>query len=168
MSKWRISLIILFFLILTFFAGCIESSQSNSLTLDQIAGVGLVVHDHWTEKDTNDGKIVYIDLINKRNVALGKSDNADIRNLKVKLRVLGYDTTTKDYTIELFSKTYSNLNYYGIYYPQGDGIVIYYNEIKKYENQCCTGITAEVTLPDGRVLKTHEIHDFNINPTVVK
>jgi len=136
--------------------------------LDQIASVGLVIHDHWTTNDINDGKIVYLDLINKRNVALGKYDTANIQNLKVKLWILGLDTSTKDYTIELFSKTYENLNYYDLYYPQGKGIIVYYSEIMKYDNQCCTGIRAEITLPDGRVLETHEIYNFDIKPTVVR
>lgn len=138
-----------------------SSSQSN-FDLNQIADVGLVVHNHWTDKDVNDGKIVYIDLINKRNEALGKSDNADIHGMTVKIRIFGYDYATNDYTIELFNKVYPNLNYYDINYPQGGQIVIFFNEIAKYENELNPLISAEITLPDGRILKTHDPHDFDI------
>ena len=142
---------------------------SMGFDLNQIAGIGLPIHDHWTEKDINDGKIVYIDLINKRNEAISPS-NADIHGLTVKLRVLGLDSEGH-FTIELFSRTYPNLNYVDITYPQGQNpIVIYYDEIKNYEfNEygCCTGLSAEVTLPDERILKTNDIYDFDIKPTVV-
>lgn len=47
-------------------------------------------------------------------------------------------------------------------------LVLYPNEIMKYDDQCYTGIKAEITLPDGRVLETHEIYNFDIKPTVVR
>jgi len=163
-----IILVCIFFL----FCGCTSEEPSAptriNFDLNQIAGIGLPIHDHWTDKDINDGKIVFIDLVNKRNEAIS-SRASDISGLTVKLRVLGLDPNTKDFTIELFSRTYHNLNYDDIAYPQGNNpIVVYYNEISNYESECCTGISAEVTLPDGRILRTHDIYDFDITPTVVR
>lgn len=165
-------LIVCLFGALVLSCGCTSEETSTPTTttfdLNQIAGIGLPIHDHWTDKDINDGKIVYIDLVNKRNEAISFRD-ADINGLTVKLRVLGLDPNTKDFTIELFSRTYPNLNYDHITYPQGQNpIVVYYNEIGYYGNECCTGIYAEVTLPDGRTLKTHDIYDFDLTPTVVR
>jgi hypothetical protein len=147
----------------------ITSSEATiNFDLNKIAGIGLPIHNHWTDKDINDGKIVYIDLVNTRNEAISFRD-ADINGLTVKLRVLGLDPNTKDFTIELFSRTYPNLNYDDITYPQGQNpIVIFYDDISNYENDCCTAISAEVKLPDGRVLKTHDLYDFDVKPTVVQ
>ena len=144
-------------------------TTQSSFDLDQVAAIGLPIHNHWTEKDINDGKIVYIDLVNKRNEAISFRD-VDINGLKVTLRVLGLvPGTSNDYSIELFSKTYTNLNYDEITYPQGQNpIIIYYDQISNYENDCCTAISAEVTLPDGRTLRTHDLYDFDIKPTVVQ
>lgn len=141
---------------------CDENETSSKQILESVADVGTIVHNHWTENDTNDGNIVYVGLVNKRNTYI--SD--EIRNLTVTLTIKGLDESYKNYSVVLFEKTYTNVSLSDIDYPKGSGFVILFNELKRYNQECCVAIFAEVTLRNGKILKTHEPHYFDIKPIV--
>ena len=133
--------------------------------IDEISSVGMVVHNHWTEDNVNDGKIVYIDLMNARNECI--SGNANIEPLTVTITIKGLDEAYTDYSVVLFDKTYQNVIYSEISYPQGQGILILYSDLEDYEQDCCTAIWAEVILPDSRVIQNNDPYDFDIKPTML-
>ncbi|MFC1927648.1 hypothetical protein ACFLW7_03630 [Chloroflexota bacterium] len=134
------------------------------LDIDEIASLGIVVHNHWTEDDVNDGKTVYIDLVNNRNECI--SGRVRIEPLSVRISITGLDESYQDDSVLLFDKTYQDAIYSEISYPQGQGILVLYGELEEYEQECCTAIWAEVTLPDGRVIRNNDPYDFDIQPAV--
>ena len=131
--------------------------------MDEIASVGMVVQNHWTEDDINDGKIVYIDLVDDRNECI--SGSVKIEPLTVTISIRGLDESYQDYSVLLFDKTYEDAIYSEITYPGGQGIFILYSELQEYEQECCTAIWAEVILPDSRVIRNNDPYDFDITPT---
>jgi len=135
--------------------------------LESIAAVSIIVHDHWTENDINDGKIIYVPLINKRNEIINEVHKAYIiKNLTITLTIRGLDHPYKNYSIVLFNRTYRNVSYLDINFPDNmnKGFIIYFDELKDYKQECCVAIFAEVILPNGKVLRTHEPYDFNVKP----
>lgn len=132
------------------------------LDIDEVASVGVVVHNHWTDDDLNNGKIVYIDLVNRGNECI--SGRVDIEPLTVRISIRGLDESYQDYSVLLFDKTYQDAIYSEISYPQGQGILVLYSELEEYEQECCTAIWAEVTLPDSRVIDSNDPYDFDITP----
>ena len=149
-------LLVVFLFTLTAFS-CMEP-----FNIDEISSIGVVVHNHWTEDNINDGKTVYIDLANARNECIGGS--VSIEPLTVRISIRGLDESYQDYSVLLFDKTYQDSIYSEISYPQGQGILVLYDELEEYEQECCTAIWAEVTLPDGRVVRNNEPYDFDITP----
>jgi hypothetical protein len=134
-------------------AGCIRQQEP----LESVATVGIIVHNHWTEDDLNDGRIIYVDLVNKRKEYISE----EVKNLTVTLTIKGLDESYKDYSITLFEKTYTNVDLSDVNYPSGEGFIIYFSELIEYNQECCTAIFAEVVLPNGRVVKTHEPYHFD-------
>lgn len=147
-------LLVVFLFTLTIF------SCTEPFNIDEISSVGIVVHNHWTEDDINDGKTVYIDLVNARNECI--SPSVDIEPLTVNITVKGLEETYTDYSVVLLEKTYQDVLYSEISYPQGQDIIILYSELEGYEQDCCTVIWAEVTLPDDRVVQNNDPYDFDI------
>jgi len=137
--------------------------ETEEELLQSVAAVGTVVHNHWTEDDVNDGRIVYVGLVNRRNEYIW----GEIKGLTVTLTIRGLDESYKNYSVVLFEKTYTDVSLSHIDYPGGEGLVILFSELEEYKQECCTAIWAEVILPDGRVLKTHDAHDFQIKPIEV-
>jgi len=136
---------------------------TSPATAPIVSSIDIVIHNHWTKDNINDGKIVYIDLINPRNECI--SSNIKIEPLTVAVTIKGLDESYKNYSVILFNKIYQNVTYSEISYPQGQGILILYSEINEYKQECCTAIWAEVTLPDGRVIQNNDPYDFDIKPT---
>lgn len=137
-------------------------TATDRAILESVADVGIVVHNHWTQDDVNDGKKVYVDLVNRRNECIGS--DAEVGQLKVRLVIKGLDTSYEDYTVLLCDQTTQNVQYSDISYPRGEGIVILYSDLAEYDQECCTAIWAEVTLSDGRVVKNLDPYDFDIEP----
>lgn len=135
-------------------------SCTEPFDIDEVSSVGIVVHNHWTEDDINDGKIVYVDLVNARNECI--SPSVDIEPVTVNITIKGLEETYTDYSVVLLEKTYQDVLYSEISYPQGQGIIILYNELEDYEQDCCTAIWAEVILPDDRVVQNNDPYDFDI------
>jgi hypothetical protein len=142
----------------------LTACSCEPLNIGEISSVGIVVHNHWTENNINDGKIVYIDLVNVRNECI--SGNVKIEPLTVTITIRGLDESYTDYSVVLFDKTYQNAIYSEISYPRGQGILILYSELEEYEQECCTAIWAEVILPDSRVIRNNDPYDFDIEATV--
>lgn len=134
------------------------------INMDEISSVGLVVHNHWTEDNINDGKIVYIDLVDDRNECI--SGSVKIEPLTVRISIRGLDESYQDYSVLLFDKTYQDAIYSEITYPGGQGILILYSELEEYGQECCIAIWAEVILPDSRVIQNDDPYDFDIEPAV--
>ena len=153
MQITAILLIVLLFALTSF-------SCTEPFNIDEISSIGIVVRNHWTEDDINDGKIVYIDLVNARNECI--SGSVDIEPLTVNITIKGFDETYTDYSVILFDKTYQDVIYSEISYPQGQGIIIPYTDLEDYEQDCCTAIWAEVILPDDRVVQNNDPYDFDI------
>ena len=151
-----------------FVSGCIsqENPEVERELLESVATVSIIVHNHWNDNDINDGKIVYIPLINKRNEILGRTHKAYIKNLTTTIIIKGLDNSYNNYSVILFNRTYQNVNYLDIDFPDdmNKGFIIYFNELKEYNQECCIAIFAKVMLPNGRVLKTHEPYHFSIEP----
>jgi hypothetical protein len=74
------------------------------------------------------------------------------------------DTSYDNYTVLLYDQTFQNVQYSDITYPRGDGQVILFSDLAAYTQECCTAIWAEVTLSDGRVVKTQDPYDFETEP----
>ena len=129
-------------------------------TLESVADVGVVVHNHWTDDDVNDGRIVYVGLVNRRHEYI--SD--EILGLTVTLTIKGLDEAYEEYSKVLFTRTYTDVALSTMDYPGGSGFVILFDDLAQYTQDCCTAIWAEVVLPDGRLVKTHDTYDFNITP----
>jgi len=130
--------------------------------MDDILYVDLVVHNHWTEDNINDGLIVYIDLVDRWRQFI--SGSVKIEPLDVRISIRGLDESYQDYSVLLFDKTYQDAIYSEISYPGGQGILILYSELEEYEQECCTAIWAEVILPDSRVIQTNDRNAFDITP----
>jgi hypothetical protein len=109
--------------------------------------------------NTNDGKIIYTPLLNSRNEIL----SGRLENLTINIALKGFDNS-ENYSIILFNKTYENVSYENIDFPDypeyKKGFVIYYDEIKNYENYTTIGVFVRVMLPDERIVKTPEIEPY--------
>jgi hypothetical protein len=156
--KWLVAVILLLVLI----AGCI---QPETIDLAKVDKVSLIIKDHYTENNINDGKLVYMPFLDKENGIL----SGDIKNLTINIVLKGLDDSRK-YSIVLFNRTYENINYADIDFPDRPewpeykkGFVIYYNQVKNYEDYSI-GIFVKVILPNGRIVKSSELepHTFLI------
>jgi len=155
--KWFISLILLVLI-----AGC---TQPETIDLAKVDKVSLIIQDHYNENKINDGKVVYMPLLDKENGIL----SGNIKNLTINMVLKALDDSRK-YSIVLFNRTYENVNYADIDFPDRPewpeykkGFVIYYDGIKNYEYYSI-GIFVKVVLPNGRIVKSSEVepHTFLI------
>lgn len=157
--KYFIVMILLVFLI----SGCVQ--QLETIDLEKVDKVGLIIQNHYNGNKINDGKVVYMPLLDKENGIL----SGEIKNLIVNIVLRGLDYS-RNYSIVLFNKTYENINYADIDFPDRPewpeyrkGFVIYYSEIKNYKDYSI-GIFVKVILPNGRIVKSSEFepHTFLI------
>lgn len=157
--RWLIAVILSIVLI----TGCTQ--QLEAIDLAKVDKVSLITHDHYTENNINDGKVVYMPFLDKENGIL----SGDIKNLTINIVLKGLDDS-REYSIVLFNRTYEDVNYADIDFPDRPewpeykkGFVIYYNEIKDYEKYSI-GIFVKVILPNGRIVKSSEVgpHTFLI------
>jgi len=147
--KWFIVMILL---AVALVSGCAQ--QPETIDLAEVDGISLIIRNHYTENNVNDGKVVYVLLVNKGNEIL----DGDIKNITINMVLKGLDSSGK-YSIVLFNKTYENVNYAYVLpeWPEyKKGFIIYYNEIKNYEDYFI-GIFVEITLPDGKIVKSSEV-----------
>ncbi len=103
---------------------------------------------------------MWVGLVNTRNEYI--SDNLD--HLTVNLWIKGSDGTTKDLTALLFDKTYNDISLSYSDYPRGQGFVILFNELDKYEKMRFAALWATVTLPNGKIVKSYDGHGFDLKP----
>lgn len=152
----------MFLLTLVFLiASCAASPSPSAELLSSVADVSIVTHNHWTQDDVNDGQIVFIDLVDKRNTSIDPRD-LNIGKLTISLVIKGYDDFRNEYL--LLERTYEDLGYADVSYPQGDGIVILFSELKGVERASSGAIWAQVTLPNGKTVKNHDAYDFPTKP----